>query len=53
MRCYYCGLSQMTSNNFEKFKTKFTISVDHVDSTTRISVYEKVFINAHSEIIVL
>lgn len=35
------GLSQMTRNNSEKFGTKFTVSVDHIDSKTGISAYER------------
>lgn len=35
------SLSQMTSNNSEKFRTKFTVSVDHVDSKTGVSAYER------------
>lgn len=35
------GLDQMTTHNSEKFGTKFTVSVDHIDSTTGVSAYER------------
>ncbi|GEB40773.1 GTP cyclohydrolase-2 [Leuconostoc lactis] len=34
------GLAQMTQQNSEKFGTKFTVSVDHIDSTTGVSAFE-------------
>lgn len=35
------GLAQMTQQNSEKFGTKFTVSVDHIDSTTGVSAFER------------
>lgn len=35
------GLSQMVENNTEKFGTKFTVSVDHINSTTGVSALER------------
>ncbi|HCH60901.1 GTP cyclohydrolase II [Leuconostoc lactis] len=35
------GLAQMTQRNSEKFGTKFTVSVDHIDSTTGVSAFER------------
>lgn len=35
------GLAQMTQQNTEKFGTKFTVSVDHIDSTTGVSAFER------------
>lgn len=40
-RALALDLPQMVENNSEKFGTKFTISVDHIDSTTGVSVYER------------
>jgi len=36
-------LPQMTSNNTDNHTTAFTISVDHMDTTTGISAYERSF----------
>lgn len=35
------GLAQMAQQNSEKFGTKFTVSVDHIDSTTGVSAFER------------
>lgn len=35
------GLQQMARHNSEKFGTKFTVSVDHIDSTTGVSAFER------------
>lgn len=40
-RALNLGLTQMVENNTEKFGTKFTISVDHIASTTGVSAYER------------
>lgn len=40
-RATQLGLDQMTRHNSEKFGTKFTVSVDHVDSTTGVSAFER------------
>lgn len=40
-RALALDLPQMVKQNTEKFGTKFTISVDHIDSTTGVSAYER------------
>ncbi|MCO6183655.1 GTP cyclohydrolase II [Leuconostoc fallax] len=40
-RAEQLALAQMTSHNSEKFGTKFTVSVDHMSSTTGVSAYER------------
>ena len=35
------GLIPMVAHNSDEFKTAFTISIDHVSSTTGISAYER------------
>lgn len=35
------GLKPMTNNNSDEFKTAFTISIDHTQSTTGISAFER------------
>lgn len=40
-RAQQLNLRQMTTENSEKFQTKFTVSADHIDSTTGVSAYER------------
>lgn len=42
-RAQQLNLAQMTTDNSEKFQTKFTVSVDHIDSTTGVSAYERAY----------
>ena len=35
------GLEQMVGNNTDNHSTAFTVSIDHVDTTTGISAYER------------
>lgn len=37
------GLSQMVANNTDNHATAFTVSIDHVDTTTGISAHERSF----------
>lgn len=39
--CEKLGLSQMTENNTDNHETAFTVSIDHVDTTTGISAVER------------
>ncbi len=39
--CDKLGLSQMVSNNTDNHETAFTVSIDHVDTTTGISAFER------------
>jgi 3,4-dihydroxy 2-butanone 4-phosphate synthase/GTP cyclohydrolase II len=40
-RLHDLGLHQMVSNNTDNHSTAFTVSVDHVDTTTGISAFER------------
>lgn len=39
--CEKLGLEQMVSVNTDNHSTAFTVSIDHVDTTTGISAYER------------
>ena len=44
--CEKLGLEQMVSVNTDNHSTAFTVSIDHVDTTTGISAYE-LFCHCH------
>lgn len=37
------GLKQMTDNNTDPYETAFTVSIDHADTTTGISAFERAY----------
>ena len=37
------GLTQMVSHNTDNHETAFTVSIDHIDTTTGISAYERAY----------
>lgn len=41
--CQKLGLTQMVENNTDNHATAFTVSIDHVDTTTGISATERAF----------
>ncbi len=41
--CQSLGLKQMVENNTDNHATAFTVSIDHIETTTGISAYERSF----------